>query len=95
MVSYLGGVVAMVGVGDRAAATGDLDIGGTMFGALLRLAMTCIFFRRAARRVRMLWTTTFLLASNERDTSEVVPRTPTFENGFPIFRLHTIGIFVF
>ena len=44
----------MVGVGDRAAATGDFESGGTTFGALLRLTMICIFFRRAARRERML-----------------------------------------
>ena len=47
----------MVGVGERATATGDFDSGGTTPGTLLRLAITCIFFRRAAWRERILWTT--------------------------------------
>lgn len=37
-----------------AAAPGDLERGVGAFDILFRFAMICIFFRRAARRVRML-----------------------------------------
>ena len=45
----MAGVVVFV-----AAALGDLERGVGPFDILFRFAMICIFFRRAARRVRML-----------------------------------------
>ena len=51
--SYRGGVVAIAGVVAVAATTGDSERGGVTFGTLLRLAMICIFLRRAARRERI------------------------------------------
>ena len=60
MRGYRGGVVAMAGVLVAAAATGDFESGTGTLGVLFRLAIICIFFRRAVRRDRMLWTTTVL-----------------------------------
>lgn len=55
--SYRGGVVAIAGVVAVAATIGDSERGGVTFETLLRLAMICIFLRRAARRERIPWTT--------------------------------------
>ena len=72
---YRGGVVAILGVGDRATATGDFESGCTGFGLLLRFAMTCIFFRRAVRRARILWTTVIWLAPCNTFTSIAIRPT--------------------
>lgn len=45
----MAGVIVFV-----AAAPGDLERGVGTVDILFRFAMICIFFRRAARRVRML-----------------------------------------
>lgn len=45
----MAGVVIFV-----AAAPGDFERGVGTFDILLRFAMICIFFRKAARRARML-----------------------------------------
>ena len=52
---YRGGVVAIAGVIVFVAAPpGDLESGVGTFDILFRLAMICIFFLSAARRMRML-----------------------------------------
>lgn len=68
---YRGGVVAIAGIAVLEAAPGDLEIGTGAFKTLVRLAMICIFLRRAARRVRMLCTTTIVpLAQGRSETRD-------------------------
>lgn len=65
VVCYRGGVVAIVGVIVVVAVTGDFEIGAGTFETLVRFATICIFFRRAARRARMLCTTVTGLLAQE------------------------------
>ena len=84
----------MAGVLVAVAATGDFESGTRMLGLLLRLAIICIFFRRAVRRDRMLWTTNSALLARWRKGVLGIEEL-TFEDDFSILRLHSVHSFLF